>query len=134
MTGSPEDNPHFKTELTPGELGMFAKLERDQAVLNEIGSNLAAFRDGIVTSRNIFVQELCKKYGVKNPAKVTFDPKTKRLVSVFSAELAAVKIDRRPPAFEETAARLVLGAIRELTAIFKAAHEAESTKGSSHGG
>lgn len=120
----PEDSPHFAFDLTPGEIAMFAKIERNQAVLNILTASLGAYRDTIVKERNEFVSELCRKYKIENPAKVTFDARARRFVSIFSPDLIALKIDRRPRDFEQAATRLTLSAIRELLAIYKAAYEA----------
>lgn len=126
---NPEDSPHFSFDLTPGEVAMFAKIERNQAVLNTLTASLADYRDLIIKERNEFVTELCRKYKVQNPSKVTFDARTRRFVSVFAPDLVAVKIDRRPRDFEQAASRLTLASIRELLAIYKAAIEASEAKG-----
>ena len=124
-----EDSPHFGFELTPGEVAMFAKIERDQAVHNAIGAVLGRYKDQIQKDRDEFVTELCRKYKVENPSKVTFDARTRRFVSIFSPDLMAVKIDRRPRDFEQAASRLTIASIRELLAIYKAAYEASEAQG-----
>lgn len=116
-----EDNPHFACRLTPGEIAMFAKIEREQAVHNALGAALGAYKDRIVEQRNMFVRELCRKYGITNPSRVTYDQRTQRFVSIFSAELIAVKIDGRPRAIEQCSRDMTAQAIRELLAIYQEA-------------
>lgn len=118
-----ENSPFFTCDLTPGELAMFDKIDREQAVHNALGAALGAYKDSIVKMRNEFTQELCRKYNIENPSKVTFDKRTRRFVSIFSADLMAVKIDRRPPSFDQAASQLTIGSIRELLAIYKAVIE-----------
>lgn len=124
----PEDSPHFGFELTAGEVAMFAKIERDQAVHNALGAALGAYKDSIQVDRDIFVTELCRKYNIVNPSKVTFDARTRRFVSIFSPDLVALKIDSSPRALKETASALTIASIRELLAIYKAAHEARAAE------
>lgn len=119
----PEDNGLFAVQLTAGEQAMFAKIAADEAAHNELAENLGKFKDHIVDKRNSFVGELCKKYNIQNPSKVTFDPRTGRFVSVFSEGLVATKIDTRPIAFKQSATRTILAGLRELLAIYKATHE-----------
>lgn len=107
---------------------MFATLERQQAVHNALGAALGAYKDQIQRSRDEFVTELCRKYNIEKPSKVTFDARTRRFVSVFSPDLVAVKIDRRPRDFEQAASRLTVASIRELLAIYKAACEASASE------
>lgn len=120
----PEDSPYFGFDLTPGEVAMFEKIRREEAVHNVLGAALGAYRDRIFGLRNEFVGELCKKYRIENPKKVTYDYATKRFVSVLSADLVGLKVSTQPPALEACAVRHTLSAVRELLAIYQATQEA----------
>lgn len=119
-------NPLLAFDLTPGEMAMFAKVAKEEEIHNALANKLSLYRDGIVEQRNRFVEELCRKYGIarSDRNKVTFDPVTGRLVSIFATSLGGHTIKVSPPEFEKAAARLTLASIRELGAIHAATEEA----------
>lgn len=119
------DNPLLAFELTLGEKAMFAKIAKEQEIHNAIANKLSLYQDQIVESRNRFVEDLCKKYGIAKDkrSKVTYDPVTGKLVSIFATDLGGHKIMGSPPEFDDAARQMILATIRELGAIYPATHK-----------
>ena len=105
--------------LSADEVMMFEKIAMMEAVHNELGSNLSAYKDSIVEFRNQFVSSLAAKHRWERPGQLTFDPIKKRVVSVFHPELKGHKIEARPYAFKDIASVLTRDLIKKLMDVLK---------------
>jgi len=115
-----ESQPIFEQELSPAEVQGFQRLIEMEAVHNELGANLSAYRDQIIKQKNELVKHVAKRYGIANPVHAIYDPWSKKIVSIFHPNLAAHRIEKRPYAFRMVAFEQIQSAIRMLTDVFRA--------------
>lgn len=106
--------------LTDDEVAMFEKIRSMEAVHNELGYKLGAYKDHIVETRNMFVAGLTRKYNIEKPSLMTYDPFRQKLVSVFHPDLKAHRIVNRPHAFTQLASEVIMDAIKKLGEYWKA--------------
>ena len=112
--------PPLETNLTDDEVKMFEHIKAMEMVHNELGANLGAFKDSIMQTRNEFVKKVATKYKVENPNQVTYDPKSKKLISIFHQNMPFVKIKEKPAMFTQLASDMMFKAISTLTNLYKA--------------
>lgn len=107
----------FEITPTPAEIEMFERLAGMENIHNEIGSLLGSYRDSIMEQRNRFMVGLHKKYRIRNPHHMTWDPIQKKIVSIFNPDLKARKIDVSPLVFRRVASESFMGMIRSMSEI-----------------
>lgn len=114
------DQSGMAIELSADEVSMFEKIEKMQRIHNALGEFLGAYRDRITTLRNEFVQRITHRYNVEKPSLVTFDPISKKLVSIFHPNLKGIKIEHEASTFRRIASDSITGTIRTLTDFLNA--------------
>jgi len=115
-----EKEPVFEYPLNEKELKIWEKIEKMQAVHNELGANLSAYKDSIIEYRNAFCNELQKKYKIEKPSLMRIDPIKRRIVSIFHPGASAHTIVDRPHAFKRVAFDCIRSSIRQLSDIYTA--------------
>lgn len=110
----------FEFEVTEEEKRLFEKIERMEAVHNELGANLGEYKDNIMEFRNEFVKRLVKKYKIQNPSHMQYDSISGKIVSIFNENAISRKIIHRPHAFKMLASSRIMATIKELSDIYDA--------------
>lgn len=111
----------FERDLTPDEIKAFEKIAQMEAVHNELGAALSLYKEQIITTRNKFVQAICRKYSIEKPRDASYDPVSKKVVSVFHPNLKGHKIiSMSGNALGQVASELIHSAITKLGEVYLA--------------
>lgn len=109
----------FEFDLTPDEVKMFEHIRSMESVYNELGFNLAIYKDAMLKTRNDFVDRVAKKYQIDNANHMTYCFVTRKLKSVFNSNLITTKGIDKPPLFSQAANDMMVSSLRTLMEMLR---------------
>jgi len=109
----------FEYDLTADEIKMFEHISSMEQIYNELGTNLAIYKDSIMQVRNEFCSKVASKYRINNPANMTYDRVSRKLRSIFHPKLSTMVGFDKPSFFSETANDIIVRGIKTLTDMMR---------------